>query len=53
MVQEHGLQQLRRDQGRSLQELAELVNLDAFIHIIQPLPGLLDRLLGRLVDTGF
>ncbi len=32
------------DQRASLQKLAQLVNLDFVIHVVQPLLGLLDRL---------
>ncbi len=53
VVQQKSLQQLGRDQGGGLQELAQLVNLDALVHFPQPLPGLLHRFPGRLFDAHF
>ena len=51
MVQQQCLQQLRRHQRGGLQELAQLVNLNTLVHVLQPLASLLDRLLRRLLDA--
>src|SRR5581483_1163300 len=37
---------------RGLQKLAQLVDVDAFIHVQQPLPSLFDRFLRRSCQAG-
>jgi hypothetical protein len=39
--------------SRCLQELAQLMHLNARIHVLKQLPGLFDRFLGRRIDSGF
>ena len=46
VVDQDRLQGLLGSQGRSLKKLAQLMNLNAFIRIDQPLPCLLDRFWG-------
>ncbi len=40
-------------QGAGLKELAKLIDLDALVHIEEPLPGLFHGLLRRGVLSGF
>ena len=49
----HGAQAVLAGQSGGLQELAQLMDLYALIHVREPLLGLLDRLLRRSLYSAF
>ncbi len=53
MMQQQHPQAFIAGQGGGLQELAQLMNLNALVHILEPLPRLLDRLARRSVHPRF
>src|SRR5450432_2164542 len=52
MVQQKCAQRLVVCDGRSLQKLPKLMDLDALVHVKKPLPGLFHGFRGGSIDTG-